>query len=276
MATDEGARAACSPGSRWPSSSSWGWRSGWRRRSPAAPPPVPDVTPDRVDAGPALTGYAAPARPLRAGDWLTLWRSDWLWLTSPSCRGALRRRRGPAAPPGRPLAGAAARSAGCSAGWSSSGRPAAPRASTAGCSFSVHMVMHMTIAMVAPMLLVLAAPIILALRALPARPDKTLGPRELLLGLVHSRLLTALATRSWPPRCSSSASSIFYYSPLFELALRTHTGHVLMVIALPAHRLPVRLGAGRRRPRAAEVVAVAPAARSCSRPCRSTRSSGWP
>ena len=38
-------------------------------------PPVPDVVPGRVDPAQALTGYAAPARPLRAGDWLTLWRS---------------------------------------------------------------------------------------------------------------------------------------------------------------------------------------------------------
>ena len=46
--------------------------------------------------------------------------------------------------------------------------------------------------------------------------------------------------------------AIFYYSPLFELALRTHTGHVLMMVHFLLTGVPVRVGAHRHRPRAAE------------------------
>ena len=92
------------------------------------------------------------------------------------------------------------------------------------------MTLHMTISMVAPILLVLAAPIPLALRALKPRPDKTLGPREMVLGLVHSRFLRVLANPIVAAALFFGSLVVFYYSPLFELALRTHTGHVLMVI----------------------------------------------
>ena len=95
--------------------------------------------------------------------------------------------------------------------------------------FSAHMTLHMTISMVAPILLVLAAPVTLALRALKPRPDKTLGPREMVLGLVHSRFLRVLANPIVAAALFFGSLVVFYYSPLFELALRTHTGHVLMV-----------------------------------------------
>ncbi|MEO7235566.1 MAG: cytochrome c oxidase assembly protein, partial [Lapillicoccus sp.] len=96
-------------------------------------------------------------------------------------------------------------------------------------SFSWHMVEHMTIAMYAPTLLVLAAPVSLALRALPARTDGSLGPRELLLGLVHSRPMRVLGNPVVASALFFASLVAFYYSPLFELALTTHTGHVLMV-----------------------------------------------
>ena len=47
--------------------------------------------------------------------------------------------------------------------------------------FSMHMVEHMALMMAVPILLVPASAITLALRALPARRDRTLGPREVLL-----------------------------------------------------------------------------------------------
>jgi putative copper resistance protein D len=90
------------------------------------------------------------------------------------------------------------------------------------------MVDHMTIAMYAPLFLVLAAPVSLALRALPARGDGSLGPRELLLGLVHSRLLRMLGNPIVAAVLFFTSLVVFYYSALFELALTTHTGHVLM------------------------------------------------
>ena len=95
--------------------------------------------------------------------------------------------------------------------------------------FSMHMVMHMAVAMLVPLLLVPAAPVLLALRALPARPDKTWGPREVVLQVVHSRALRVLANPVVAAALFFFSLAVFYYSPLFELALRTHTGHVLMM-----------------------------------------------
>jgi len=91
------------------------------------------------------------------------------------------------------------------------------------------MVMHMTVSMAAPILMVLAAPVTLALRTLTPRRDHTLGPRELLLALVHSRYFAVVANPVVAAVLFFGSLIVFYYSPLFELALRTHTGHVLMI-----------------------------------------------
>ena len=90
------------------------------------------------------------------------------------------------------------------------------------------MVMHMTVSLAAPIPMVLAAPVTLALRTLTPRRDNTLGPRELLLGLVHSRFFTAIANPVVASVVFFGSMVVFYYSPLFEVALRTHTGHVVM------------------------------------------------
>jgi cytochrome c oxidase assembly factor CtaG len=95
--------------------------------------------------------------------------------------------------------------------------------------FSTHMVMHMAIAMLVPLLLVPAAPVTLALRALPARQDKTWGPREVILQVVHSRVLAVLCHPVVAASLFFVSLAVFYYSPAFELALTTHTGHLLMV-----------------------------------------------
>lgn len=52
--------------------------------------------------------------------------------------------------------------------------------------FSVYMVLHMSLSMFAPVLLVLGGPVTLALRTLPTHGGAA-GPREWLLGLLHSR-----------------------------------------------------------------------------------------
>jgi putative copper resistance protein D len=88
----------------------------------------------------------------------------------------------------------------------------------------------MVIAMIVPLLLVPAAPILLALRALPPRRDKTWGPREVLLKALHSRAVRVLSNPVVASVLFFGSLVVFYYSPLFELALRTHTGHVLMVL----------------------------------------------
>jgi cytochrome c oxidase assembly factor CtaG/putative copper export protein len=174
-----------------------------------------------------LSGYADPG-PVTSNTWWSAWQVDWLWLAvavvmvGTYLRWYLRlRRRGDAWPVHRPII--------WTLGWAvfvyaTSGAPGV----YGRVLFSGHMVMHMTVAMLVPLLLVPAAPVTLALRALPARPDKTLGPREVLLAVVHSRYLRVVANPVVAAGIFFFSLAIFYFSPLFELALRTHTGHLLM------------------------------------------------
>ena len=190
-------------------------------------PPVPEaVVP--VDTAQSLTGYPAPAAP--AGlSWLTTWRFDWLWgllgiaLVAVYVGWVVRlRRRGDAWPVLRTVSWVA--------GWATVVYAVCGAPGVYGrVSFSWHMIEHMVVAMLAPLLLVLAAPITLALRAVPARRDGSLGPRELLLGMVHSRLLRVLGNPVVAAVLFFTSLAAFYYSPLFGLALETHTGHVLMI-----------------------------------------------
>ena len=177
-----------------------------------------------------LTGFAPPAAAMSGSDWLTVWRIDWLWLGDAVLAVALyqagvnaKRARGDSWPVLRTL--------GWVLGWAifvwaTSGAPGV----YGRLLFSVHMVMHMTVAMTVPILLVLAAPVTLALRTLKPRHDNTLGPRELLLALVHSRYLKVIGNPVVAAVIFFGTLIVFYYSPLFELALRTHTGHVLMIV----------------------------------------------
>ena len=175
-----------------------------------------------------LSGYLDPGAP-GPMSWLTEWQIDWLWLPVSVIaifvylRWVLRlRARGDHWP--------ALRTVGWVLGWFvffyfTSGGPGV----YGKVSFSWHMVEHMGIAMIAPLLMVPGAPVTLALRALPARKDKTLGPRELILAIVHSSYLRVLANPIVAASLFFFSLAIFYYSPLFELALSTHTGHVLMI-----------------------------------------------
>ncbi len=193
-------------------------------------PPVPDLVQGRADPVQALTGYPAPSRALHAGDWLTLWQVDWLWLTVAVVAvglylaGVVRlTRRGDRWPVLRTVSWVA--------GWLIFVWATNGAAGVYGrVQFSVaHDAAHDH----------------LDGRADPARPrrpghpgpahpatrpDKTLGPREILLGLVHSRLLRVLGNPVVAAALFFGSLVVFYYSPLFELSLRTHTGHVLMVI----------------------------------------------
>ena len=195
--------------------------------SRSAPPPM-DMQMGIPDPAFALTGYDAPAGPLTGSDWLTVWRIDWLWFgvsvlaVSLYLVGVRRMRaRGDSWP--------ALRTIGWVLGWAifvwaTCGAPGV----YGSVLFSIHMLMHMTVSMSAPILMVLAAPVSLALRTLTPRQDNTLGPRELLLGLVHSRFLAVIGNPVVAAAIFFGSLVIFYFSPLFELALRTHTGHVLM------------------------------------------------
>jgi putative copper resistance protein D len=188
--------------------------------APEAPAPA--------TAAETLTGFAQPLAPT-ATSWLTVWRWDWLWSVVPFLAVGLYlawtvrlRRRGDHWPIGRTIAWVLGWAVFF---WAACGAPGV----LGRVSFSWHMVEHMVIAMGAPLFLVLAAPVTLALRALPARRDGSLGPRELLLGLTHSRPVQVLGNPMVAAGLFFLSLAVFYYSPLFQLALETHTGHVLMV-----------------------------------------------
>lgn len=191
-------------------------------------PPVPEVI-RTVDAAYNLTGYRAPAAP-DAATWLTLWRVEWLFTAVAVVAVAVYLtwvlrlvRRGDRWPVLRTLSWCA--------GWliflyMVDGAPAI----YGRVMFSVHMLEHMTVSMLIPILLVRGGVVTLALRALPKRADLTLGPRELILSVVHSRVVSVLAK---PPVAAGFvfvSLIVFYYSPLFHLALTTHTGHLLMTV----------------------------------------------
>lgn len=193
-------------------------------------PPVPDVLPgDRADAVLALTGYPRPA-PLHWSSWVTAWEMEWLFSTVTALALGLylagvvkMHRRGDRWPVGRTVSWVA--------GWLlfaylTNGAPAV----YGRVMFSVHMSLHMTLSMVVPILLVLAAPVTLALRTLPARHDKTLGPREVVLAIVHSKFLNVLGNPVIAAILFYGSLLAFYYTGLLQLALTTHTGHVLMVV----------------------------------------------
>ncbi len=177
----------------------------------------------------ALTNYPEPAAPTSMS-WLTMWRWDWLMGTVAVIAmalylGAVVRllRRGDRWPIGRTICWVLGW---LTFIWSTCGAPGI----YGRVSFSWHMTSHMTIAMIIPILLVLAAPITLVARVEPHRKDGTYGPREIILGMVHSKYVAFWANPIVAGINFVFGLIIFYYTGLFELALTTHTGHVLMIV----------------------------------------------
>jgi putative copper resistance protein D len=210
----------------------------------SSPPPVPDEP--IADPTPAeiVTGHPLPPEPTTLS-WITQWRWDVLLACAAVAglvvywRWVLRlRRRGDAWP--------WARTASWTAGmvlffWTTSGGPAM----YGHVLFSAHMVEHMILAMVIPVLLALSAPVTLALRALPARaarsggpragasrggPDESRGPREWLLGLVHSRVGRFFANPVVAAVNFAGSMIVFYYTDVFAWALSSGVGHYAMVV----------------------------------------------
>jgi putative copper resistance protein D len=193
------------------------------------PPPVPETAPPAPTPAQVWTGEPLPP-PLTADSWLTQWSPDVLWLLVAAVavgvylRGvAVLRRRGDAWPVHRTLLWVL--------GWAlvayvTSGGPAA----YGRVLFSAHMVQHMTMAMGVPALLVFGAPVTLAARALARRRDTSRGPREWLLGLVESRPAQLLAHPVVAAAVFTGSLVVFYFTPLFGIALRTHVGHELMMV----------------------------------------------
>ncbi|MDN5789961.1 MAG: bifunctional copper resistance protein CopD/cytochrome c oxidase assembly protein [Micrococcales bacterium] len=189
-------------------------------------PPVPETTPN-PSAALALSGFPAPPAPTVMSG-LTAWRIEWLFLAAGLLAIALYvaglvrlHRRGVRWP--------VLRTVSWIIGWllflwATNGFLGIYGRVT----FFWHMTVHMMEAMVIPIFLVLGAPVTLALRTLKPRKDGTLGPRELVLGMVHSRFLRAIGNPVFAGIFFFMSLIVFYWSGLFELALRTHTGHLLM------------------------------------------------
>ena len=193
-----------------------------------SPTPVPDDNPT-ASAAEDLLGQPVPP-PLSVGNWFTQTSPDLLRITVGTLMlvGYLLgvralRRRGDRWSPGRTIWWVL----GCLLLlFVADGGPAAYGRIT----FSAHMLQHMLLAMVVPPMLVLGAPVTLALRTLPVRRDGSRGAREWLLSLVHSRFLALLGHPLVAAVLFAGSLVVFYYSPLFELALRTHVGHELMMV----------------------------------------------
>lgn len=192
-------------------------------------PPVSGETPlTTTDRAFSLTDYPTPS-PLETGSWFTAWRVEWLFTAvAVLALGVYLHwvwrlyRRGDHWPITRTIWWIC--------GWAAFTyfTDAAP-AIYGHVMFSMHMLMHMGVSMFVPICLVRGGIVTLAMRALPKRHDGTLGPREIILAIVHSRVFAFFANPIIAATLSFGTLIVFYYSPWFYLALTTHTGHVLMV-----------------------------------------------
>jgi len=191
-------------------------------------PPVPPLTGDLTPAE-IVTGHVLPPEPT-----FELWLTSFRWDLLPAL-GALAavlvylrwvRRlaaRGDAWPLGRTLSWVAAM---VLFAWTTSGGPAV----YGHVLFSAHMIAHMMLVMVVPIGLALSAPVTLAARALPVRTDGSRGPREWLLGLVHSRWAGFFAHPVVAAINFAGSMVVFYFTDLFALALTTYLGHLAMIV----------------------------------------------
>jgi cytochrome c oxidase assembly factor CtaG len=96
--------------------------------------------------------------------------------------------------------------------------------------FSVHMVQHMILSMLSPILLLLGAPVTLALRALPTAGRGRLGPRELLVKLLHSRYLRIVTHAAFTIPLFIASLYALYFTPLFDWLMRSEAGHIAMMV----------------------------------------------
>ncbi|WP_375401130.1 cytochrome c oxidase assembly protein [uncultured Amnibacterium sp.] len=94
--------------------------------------------------------------------------------------------------------------------------------------FSAHMLLHMMLTMVVPLLLVPAAPVTLAMRAIARRRDGSMGGREWLLLVVHSKPAGVLANPVVAGALFAGSLVVFYYTPVFSWATTDHVGHEWM------------------------------------------------
>ncbi|MFC3690542.1 cytochrome c oxidase assembly protein [Aquipuribacter hungaricus] len=197
--------------------------------SPTTGSPMEAVGGEQGHAGMAMGMGSQVLAPLEAVDWFTRWTFDPLFapVALLSTGGYLvavvrLRRRGHRWPARRTFAWCLGWTL---FGWATNGAPAVYGMAL----FSMHMVQHMTISMAVPAFLVLAAPVSLAFRTLAPRSSGR-GLREWLLVLVHSGMFRLVASPLVAPPLFVISLMVFYYSPLFELAMASYVGHVLMTL----------------------------------------------
>ncbi|MGV9847540.1 cytochrome c oxidase assembly protein [Streptomyces sp. NPDC003442] len=195
--------------------------------------PAPAGPPESYDPVRELLGFPMPA-PLGGFPWTPLfteWRFDGVFAFGTAVAGLAYlvgvrrlRARGDAWPVGRTvawLAGLGVIVVATMSGLGTYGKVL----------FSVHMGQHMTLAMTAPILLVLGAPITLALRALPTAPKGgRRGPRELLTAMLSSRYVKVIAHPVVAGVLFIGSAFAVYYTPLFATLMRSHYGHVAMLV----------------------------------------------
>lgn len=192
-------------------------------------PPVPQEPPAQPSPVEVVTGYPAPPTPSPEA-WLTQWRPDLLLAFAGAAMvvvylgWAVRlARRGDRWPVGRTLSWLVGALAFV---WVTNGAPMV----YGTVLFSVHMVEHMALATLIPVLFVLGAPVTLALRALPVRTDRSRGPREWILAVVESRWGQFFANPLVAAVNFAASMIVFYYTGLFEAALSSHVGHLVMIV----------------------------------------------
>lgn len=96
--------------------------------------------------------------------------------------------------------------------------------------FSVHMVQHMVLSMLSPILILLGAPVTLTLRALPTARRGGVGPRELLVKLLHSRYLKIITHPAFTLPLFIASLYGLYFSPIFDHLMDTRAGHIAMMV----------------------------------------------
>lgn len=97
--------------------------------------------------------------------------------------------------------------------------------------FSVHMVQHMVLSMLAPIPLLMGAPVTLALRALPVSPRRgARGPREVLVAVIHSRFARVVTSPFFTMPVFIASLYGLYFTPMFDLLMRTWWGHGVMML----------------------------------------------
>ena len=176
-----------------------------------------------------LTGYPMP-EPFTWGRLFTTWQVNWLFLLAALVAIGLYlagvaqlRRRGDRWPVGRVVLWVLGWTVFI---WVTSGGPSV----YGRVMFSQHMIMHMTLMMGVPILLVPAQAITLAYRALPARRDRTLGPREVLTAVVHSRWATFIVNPLVAGVVFFGSLIVFYWTGMLQWSMTTHIGHTFMVV----------------------------------------------